>query len=281
MIITPFAFMAPQGDADVQAYLNATGITDPTTVGAITTLVSDLKSAGTANGGTFWDNLIAFYPIAGTNASAQSYNLKNTTQYNITWSGGLTHNALGATGNGSTGFGDTGWIPSLDANYWSGNQSGGFGWYAQNSLSGTTMAFAAGPSGANGQARLMNFSFQGNGFLDFADKAAGVEPGRIVNPALLGTGHIINVSENNVGANTSTLRAYKNGSLVGGRVDTLSAVKANAPNTPMKLFKRDDGYYSNITISSAFISYLIDNTEVSTFDGIVNAYQTTMSRNTY
>jgi hypothetical protein len=54
----------------------------------------------------------AIYPIVGGNATAHSYNLKDTTQYQITWSGSITHAATGITGNGSTGYGNTGIVPS-------------------------------------------------------------------------------------------------------------------------------------------------------------------------
>jgi len=80
-------------------FLSATGITDPTITSAVYTLVNDLNGYG------LWSKMKAIYPMVGGNATAHSYNLKDTTKFQITWYGGLTHDSNGVTGNGSNGFG--------------------------------------------------------------------------------------------------------------------------------------------------------------------------------
>ena len=50
----------------------------------------------------------AIYPFVGGTATTHSFNLKNVSQYRITWFGGVTHNSNGITGNGSNAYGDTG-----------------------------------------------------------------------------------------------------------------------------------------------------------------------------
>lgn len=89
-------------DPDAQAFFTAAGITSPTQKNAVNQLVIDLKAA------SIWTKILAIYPYVGGSASSNSFNLKNTAQFQITWSGAVTHNAIGITGDGATGFGDTG-----------------------------------------------------------------------------------------------------------------------------------------------------------------------------
>jgi hypothetical protein len=91
---------APTTDPDAQAFITAASITDPTQQAAINQLVVDLK------GYSIWTKMKALYPFVGGTASSNSYNLKNTAQYQVTWYGGLTHNSNGVTGS-INGYGDT------------------------------------------------------------------------------------------------------------------------------------------------------------------------------
>lgn len=94
-------------DADITAFLAATGIEDEGQIFAITYLVTQLKQNG------LWNKMHALYPFVGGTASRHSINLKNPNQYKITWSPtGVTHDANGITGNGVSGYGDTGYIIS-------------------------------------------------------------------------------------------------------------------------------------------------------------------------
>jgi len=101
------ARQAPPGgfDPDAQAFITAAGITDPTQKTAINQLVLDLK------GYSIWSKMKAVYPLVGGTASSHSYNLINVAQFQITWSGSLTHNSDGVT-TSATGYGLTGITPS-------------------------------------------------------------------------------------------------------------------------------------------------------------------------
>jgi hypothetical protein len=90
------------GDSDVAAFISATGISDGTIESALEALVTSLKADG------IWTKCIAIYPFVGGSSSTHSYNLKNTAAYQISWSGTVTHNSNGITGDGSTGYGNTG-----------------------------------------------------------------------------------------------------------------------------------------------------------------------------
>lgn len=91
----------PPVDPDAQAFITAAAITDPTQQAAINTLVVDLK------GYSIWSKMRGLYPFVGGTNTSNSYNLKNISQYQISWAGSVTSNSNGVT-FGANGFGDTG-----------------------------------------------------------------------------------------------------------------------------------------------------------------------------
>jgi hypothetical protein len=92
-------------DPDAQAFITAAAITDPTQQAAINTLVVDLKGYG------LWTKMKAVYPFVGGTNTSNSYNLKNTSQYQISWAGGVTSSSNGVT-FGVNGYGNTGLNPT-------------------------------------------------------------------------------------------------------------------------------------------------------------------------
>ena len=105
-LINSFIFeTASATDPDADAFISATGITDSTQMSAINTLVVDLK------GYSLWTKMDALYPFVGGTSTTHKYNLKNPLDtdvaYRIVWSGGVTHDANGVTGNGVNAYGDT------------------------------------------------------------------------------------------------------------------------------------------------------------------------------
>jgi hypothetical protein len=108
-IFAPFSFFEKnivEGlDPDAQAFLTATGITDPTIESAINNLVLDLKSYG------LWTKIDALYPIVGGTATTHKYNLKDPQDtdaaFRLTFSGTVTHSSNGMVGNGTSGYANT------------------------------------------------------------------------------------------------------------------------------------------------------------------------------
>ena len=98
-------------DADAQTFITSASLSTAQHKAAIVNLVAGLKASNVAGTGTLWSKAYALYPFVGGTASAHSYNLRNTASYQITnsgtWTTGVTHNANGITGDGTTGFGDT------------------------------------------------------------------------------------------------------------------------------------------------------------------------------
>jgi len=105
-IVNPYVYaVAGCADADANAFLSATGITDPTISGAICTLVTSMKANGT------WAKCNAIYPMVGGTATTHMYNLKNPSNTNAAFRlgfvGGWTHSANGALPNGTNAYADT------------------------------------------------------------------------------------------------------------------------------------------------------------------------------
>jgi len=96
-------------DPSAQAYLNAitavSGTRTSTRDNAINTFVVGAKAAG------IWSKLLGVWPIYGGNAASHAINLKTPGTFNITWTGGITHNTNGFR-NDRTGHGDTGINPA-------------------------------------------------------------------------------------------------------------------------------------------------------------------------
>jgi hypothetical protein len=97
-------------DSDAQAFITAAGITNATQKSAITTLVLALKSA------SIWTKFNAIYPMVGGTATTHKYNLKNPLDtdaaFRLSFVGGWTHSSTGALPNGTNGYADSFLIPS-------------------------------------------------------------------------------------------------------------------------------------------------------------------------
>lgn len=97
-------------DSDASAFITAAGLTDATQKSAINTLVKDMKASG------LWTKMKAVYPMVGGTATSMKFNLKDPRDldaaFRLTWSGGWTYSATGATPNGTNAFADTKLVPS-------------------------------------------------------------------------------------------------------------------------------------------------------------------------
>jgi len=108
-------------EAETTAYMNAIAIPDNSSASiytgktnndiwvAVDTYIKDLKS------NSLWDKIEALYPIVGDTANKHSYNLRDSNTYQITWFGSGTHTINGYTGNGTNGYGNTGFVETRNA----------------------------------------------------------------------------------------------------------------------------------------------------------------------
>ena len=98
-------------DSDALAFLGAASITDSTISNAVNTFATTAKTHTGSWPSGFWSSFTCIYPFVGGNSTAHSKNLKGSS-FPITWNGTVTHDSTGITGNGTTGWGDTGYYPT-------------------------------------------------------------------------------------------------------------------------------------------------------------------------
>jgi hypothetical protein len=103
-------------DADAEAFLTATGITDATITSAINTLVKNYKGIGNLNSSVdLWTGTKAIYPYVGGTLTTCKYNLKDPRDldaaFRILFGGDMTASSNGITG-GTTSIGNTYLKPS-------------------------------------------------------------------------------------------------------------------------------------------------------------------------
>ena len=111
MITFPFGFYKGLGlDSDAQAFIAAAGISNPTEISAINTLVLDLK-----NNNNLWTTLKAIYPMVGGTATSCKFNLKDPRDldaaYRLQFNGGWTFSSTGAKPNGTNANANTFYNP--------------------------------------------------------------------------------------------------------------------------------------------------------------------------
>ncbi len=126
-------------DADALAFITAAAITNGTQKNAINYLVKGLKA------NSLWTPMKCIYPFIGGTATTHKYNLKNTATFQITFNGTVTHNSNGITPNGTTGYGNTFYIPSSNLTL----NSESYGLYSRDSAA-LGVAGTATDMGCNG-----------------------------------------------------------------------------------------------------------------------------------
>lgn len=231
----------------------------PTEKNAIIGLCPTLRSIGLSK-------FKVLYPIVGTTAIAQSFNLIDPSLFQITWVGSLTHDSTGVTGDGSTGYGDTGWIPSSLAS----NAEGGLFYYSRSS--GDSIGFSMGALTID--ARMTVFGpAGGNIFADIWDRLAA---GEISIPAATGARGFISANR----ATTSLLKGYRNGSpLVTNTGDESAGV---LPVNSVFVCGANDGGVPLLLSADNFAMFgiklgLTDTDESNLFTA-VQAFETTLGR---
>jgi hypothetical protein len=246
-------------DSDAQSFLTASAITDATIKSAIDTFVTGLKSNG------LWNKFYAIYPFVGGSAFAHKWNLKDPrdldSAFRLTFYGGLTHNANGITGNGTTGYADTYFNPvSVAVN----RENFGFTIYSRSASWG---GYAMGVTdGASFSLFLRSGTSQYYGVFD-----DGSAVGTLAN-----------------GNKTLTTQRSSNTQQTLYR-DGASALSLNTvttksnPNYSFTLFCRGGagGVQNFSSINTALHAFhtVLTPTEVATFNTLVVALQTTLSRN--
>lgn len=261
---------ASPSDGDAQAFIfrveAAGGTLTTTEKNSINTLVVRLKAL------SLWTNFAAIYPMVGGSAAACAQNLKSGT-YTATFSGGLTFASTGVTGNGSSGYMNTGLNPSTALI--SGNNHISF--YSRNNPTpGTSIEIGVAPPSAY-EGPYMRLRLDGFGVSNtFSYDAVGIATyGAVRATNTDSSGHYIG----NI-VSTSNRRAYKNGLLLATLTTTIDNALSNgniyvlANNT---LGVGPEFYSSKECAFASFGDGLTD-TQASNFYNAVQEFQTLLGR---
>lgn len=278
MFSTPFTFLkfTPSGgglDPDAQAFLTATGITDPTIETAINDLVVDLKAA------SLWSLFYAIYPLVGGTSTTCKYNLVDPQDtdgaYRLTFSGGWTFSSSGIEGNASNTYANTYFVPSTD-----------FTSYYNSSLGVYTTDNSAAMTGYLNVPMAANRNTAGASVFQFAlDLGSGTgvgvydaynEGNRIlINPAVQPAGL---TWVDNAGFNGTAI-IYKNATSQGS-----TTINISNPQIEYSFYigARNTGgtpnYYTGNQFSFAFISDQIGTANATALYTIVQDFQTALGR---
>jgi hypothetical protein len=252
-------------DVDANAYLEdviaAGGTTNPTINNAVNTLFEELKTAG------LYSKMIAMYPFVGSTASSHSINATLNKTFDITWFGGMTHGISGSTSDGINGYGN----PVISGNDYLNVEQSAFGIYV---VSPDTDAagvhggyFGAGKTRFQLGTNYSNTWGWAHGAGSFQQTAnGGLNDGSFM---MVRTG----ITESQLYRNTTNIDTYTSGVGISSEL-------------PILLFTMTSGtspgaFYTNDTLGFAFFADNLLYSEVSTLDGIINTFQTSLGRNTY
>jgi len=253
-------------DADAAAYLadviTSGGTIDATMSAATNTLFTELKSAG------LYSKIYTMYPYLGGTAASNSINAKLDKSFDITWNGGMTHDISGSTGNGTNAYGDTGFNPQVEIGSAVGISSHSSVYVGTETASPDESEFG------------YRFGFGNDNWV------MAVSLGNVYYGWQYSQGALYAVDFSNADAkgnyiqsrtSTTSLVVYKNGSLQD--TNTTTSI-TSAPNANLRVFT-DSIRYSDRRLQFTTIGDGLSASEITTLDGIINTFQTTLGRNTY
>lgn len=254
-VITP-------GDPDVDAFLSATGITDPTQVAAITALVEDLKAE------SLWNKFYAIYPFVGGTATTHKFNLKNPLdsdvafrlQFNGTWS----HTPDGVLPTSNDAYGNTFIINKPTNNIH-------LSFYSRTTAAATYFDTALGYETAESTISLAIRNLESNAVLALNMDAVAVSNSD-------GKGFYIGTKQS-----STSQKLFKNGALI-----VTGTGVSQAPSTittPIFFGSSNTGdlglnnfYRTNKQCAFATVGETLTDPEIVIFNSIVQDFQTALSR---
>ncbi len=259
------SMLRPTGvDADAQAFITATGITDATQKSAINTLVLNLKSYG------IWTKTKAIYPMVGGTATTHKFNLKNPADTNAAFRlgfyGGMTHDSNGVSFGGANGGASTYFNPFL-------NQT-------KNDLHLSVYARTRPTRVANANDISPNSSYIVAGWtvLRATSNSSGYDLFTTSDTAAGTAGLATTAVGFSLGSRTSStaIKYYKNTTSASGNGASHTADFVNAELTLNG--NPGGGYYSVANYAFASIGNGLTDAEAANFYTAVQAFQTTLGR---
>lgn len=242
-------------DEDFTNFLAATGIDDKDQVFALNYLITELKA------NNLWDKMHVIYPFVGGTAQRHSFNLRNPSQNQIDWYGGVTHDETGITGDGIDGYGDTNYVippenqDSLHLSVYHRNDIDTGVALGITSISTSSLII---PSSTNIFAGRIN---QYNG-------------GEISNPYTQSSNSYFLSSR----LNSTTVKNFKNNTLLYNESSTSSLPESIYLFILCRNLNNIPNYYSQSNISLITIGEGVTDDEVNSLNIIVTEFQTYLKR---
>ena len=251
-------------NADAQAFITAAGITDATQIAALCQLVADLKAGGV------WNDLNALYPFVGGTATAHSYNLKNTSLYQITWFGGVTHNSNGVTFNQVNSYGNTGYNESLVETFSNTHRA----IYDRSTVADFGAQIGSQGVGGGSQRNMVYTGYSTLYIIDCYDTIDNA--GRLLDSS--GGSQGLWISSRNTAA-SGGLKAYKNGVFL---KQTTSPTSGTQPNVVTYIGGNNNNGTlaepSGHNLAFASMGNNLNATQISAYYTAVQTFQTTLGR---
>lgn len=251
-----------QYDAHAWAFVNAAALTSVTQSNAINTLCLNLKVAN------LWNRFQAIYPVIGGSATTHKFNLKDPRDvdaaFRLTFSGTITHNSSGMAGNGLTGWADTKYNPRTSASL----NDHSISVYIGNNVALEASYDVGCYDGTTENALITRYNnnlvYQSINTTSFNTAASTDSRGYFM--------------ASRTASNATT--TYRNGSAI---IATQTTASTNTPNFNYSLMASNRSplpiSYSTKRIQFATIGASLNSTEANTMYGIVQTYQTALSRN--
>jgi len=268
MALFPFSFMQAQGptfDPDALAFFArvtaAGGTLSATEKTAVNTLVVTMKADGT------WTPARVIYPMVGASAAACAQNLKSSS-FTGSFSSGFTFASTGVTGNGTSAFMNSNFIPSTNGLNYDNNH---IAYYSRTSAqSGAIQFYEMGSGNSSGS---NNFAL----FVRRNTDLAGYDSGNFV------TNRATFTNTNGNGfycgtAITTNSKYFKNGVSQVTKALTVSTVPTI--NSYVCAFNEDNTtvYYSPKQCAFASIGLGLTDAQSLAYYNAVQAFQTTLGR---
>lgn len=221
-------------DADVQKFIDSSGITTDLEITAVCKMVKSLKDA------SIWSKIILIYPFRGGNATSCKWSLPVNSSYNITFSGGWSFSNNGANPNGTNSVANSHFNPSVSGTL----TSQAFGYDSRENVPGSGPDF--------GVDNNINNIY---GYLSYVGQTAysSIYSASYLNPIRVGSNYFYQVSR--VGTNVSV---YDNGSLLTSGTLATSSLYNGVINFGMAGRELDFFYISTgLTASEMLMMYNI------------------------
>jgi hypothetical protein len=237
------------------AWISATGETDTTIIGALNTFETDTVS--------ILSKLDGIFPFAGGSASKHSKNFKDTSVFDTTWYGGVTHDANGITGNAVNARGESTFIPSSNSL----QNDSHLSIYVRSTINEVKVDAGCGDTGNNKGFEIWS-NAGGSSYAGMNDTSVNITA-TVDSKGLI----CINRSASNV------RKLYKNGSLVS--TDAETSVGLNSQ--PLNFLCLNNGgtksYYSSKNLAFITFGKSLDASEQTLLYNAIQAFQTTLGRN--